>query len=305
MPLSPPYPTIRERLRQGGVIPFLGSAASLSKRNPHVEWEPPEAAAAQPRDRWLPSANELARCLARQSSFPRGERVDLAKVAQYYEVVTGRKLLDLKLQEIFDCEQPVPALHTYLATLPGPLIIVTTNYDDLIERAFVGAGRPFDLVVHTVTEAGEKLLWWPYGQENPVRVLAKNLLVDLDKTTIIYKMHGTVDRRKAAEKLSQFVITEDDYIDFLSRMTNKTAIPAIFAQPFQTRNFLFLGYGLSDWNLRVVLNRIEKELRRKDQFVSWAIQKKPQLIEQKFWERRGVTVYNLTIEEFLFGLEKT
>ena len=38
-------------------------------------------------------------------------------------------------------------------------------------------------------------------------------------------------------------------------MTKNKAIPAIFAEPFQTRHFLFLGYGLNDWNLRVVLYR--------------------------------------------------
>ena len=66
------------------------------------------------------------------------------------------------------------------------------------------------------------------------------LFIDLKKTTVIYKMHGTVDRRS---KWDNYVITEDDYVDFLSRMTGQTAVPALFMKAFRDRHFLFLGYG--------------------------------------------------------------
>jgi hypothetical protein len=110
-------------------------------------------------------------------------------------------------------------------------------------------------------------------------------------------MHGAVDRRQPSR--DQYVITEDDYIDFLARMTKNKAIPAIFAEPFQTRHFLFLGYGLNDWNLRVVLNRIEKDLRRPKSISSWAIQYQPRPLEARFWQERGVEVYDQLLEEFV------
>ncbi len=114
-------------------------------------------------------------------------------------------------------------------------------------------------------------------------------------------MHGAVDRREPGR--DQYVITEDDYIEFLARMTKNKAIPAIFAEPFQTRPFLFLGYGLYDWNLRVVLNRIEKDLRRRKGIRSWAIQYKVKPLEQRFWQERGVEVYDMAIEEFVQELK--
>ena len=110
-------------------------------------------------------------------------------------------------------------------------------------------------------------------------------------------MHGAVDRREPSR--DQYVITEDDYIDFLARMTKNKAIPAIFAEAFQTRHFLFLGYGLNDWNLRVVLNRIERDLRRPKGIKSWAIQYKPKPIEARFWQERGVEVYDQLLDEFV------
>jgi SIR2-like domain len=219
-------------------------------------------------------------------------------VAQYYNVVGGPESLRKELRSIFNCDYPLTALHSFLADISKPLLIVTTNYDDLIERAFYTKGCEYDLVIHTThPAAGDQLLWWEHGTPEPKRVSPNKLDIDLQAVTVIYKMHGAVDRREPAR--DQYVITEDDYIDFLARMTKNRAIPAIFAEPFQARPFLFLGYGLYDWNLRVVLNRIEKDSRRRKGIKSWAIQYRPKPLERRFWQERGVEVYDMTIEEFV------
>jgi hypothetical protein len=89
-------------------------------------------------------------------------------------------------------------------------------------------------------------------------------------------------------------------------MTKNKAIPAIFAEPFQTRGFLFLAYSLSDWNLRVVLSRIEKDLLSKNQrkgIMSWSIQSQVSPLEHLLWQKRGIDVYDMTIDAFVEGLE--
>src|SRR5215213_1191892 len=144
--LEPPYPTILDRLYEGDVIPFLGSGASLGARAPNAEWKPGKTD-------FLPTAGELADYLAKKARFPQGEAVDLAKVAQYYDVVNGRDVLDKVLRTIFDNNYCLTSLHTFLARSPAPLLIVTTNYDDCIERAFEAEGKPYDLVVHTTDAA--------------------------------------------------------------------------------------------------------------------------------------------------------
>lgn len=291
--LEPPYPLIRDGLHHGKVIPFFGSGASLGKRNPkETPWTDRQA-------EYLPTATELATYLAKKTQFPQDEPPDLAKVAQYYNVVGGRSLLHQDLHHLFDRNYPITSLHTYLADVPTPLLIVTTNYDDLIERAF--GDRAYDVVIHTTDPTlGDRLLWLRHGEMQPVEVSSNKLDIDLSAVTVIYKMHGAVDRRDPAR--GQYVITEDDYVEFLTRMTKRRAIPAIFAEPFQTRHFLFLGYGLRDWNLRVVLNRIEKDMGRRKDIKSWAIQYNPSPLEQRFWLERGVEVYDKTIEEFVTRL---
>ena len=289
--LVPPYGLIQDELRQGQVIPFLGSGASLGGRGVDAKWEKDVAA-------YLPTAGELAHHLARKTEFPADEPLDLAKVAQYYDVVGGRDELHEELHEIFNRDYTLNTLHTFLAEVPAPLLIVTTNYDDLIERAFRAKGRECHVIIHTTDPAmGYQLFWWPPGESQPQDVIPNKLDIDLERETAIYKIHGAVDRHEPAR--DQYVITEDDYIDFLTRMTKNKAIPAIFSQPFKSRHFLFLGYGLRDWNLRVVLNRIEKDLRRPKSVKSWAIQQGPSPLEQRFWQERNVEVYNMTIDEFV------
>lgn len=302
---SPPYRLILNALQEGRVIPFLGSGASLGRR------EPPDAPWRQPLDAktwnqvttvYLPRAGELAGHLASMTSFPAGEPLDLTKVSQYYHVVGGRDALYRELRHIFARDHAPAALHDYLADAPVPLLIVTTNYDDLIERAFDTRGRPYDLVIHpTDSSLGDQLLWRPHGEAQPREIPPNKLDMDLRTTTVIYKMHGAVDRHDPQR--DQYVITEDDYIDFLTRMTRNKAIPALFAEPFQQRHFLFLGYGLRDWNLRVVLNRIEKDPRWRKRLTSWAIQYRPTALERRFWQEHGVEVYDMTIEEFVAKLQ--
>ena len=285
--LSPPYRLIYENLHNGRVIHFLGAGASLTPR------DPAEAGAIH-----LPTGNELANYLAKKSEFPAGESIDLAKVAQYYSLIGGRAPLHRDLHNIFDRDFPLAPMHTFLAEVDRPLLIITTNYDDLIERAFAQRHRIFDVVVHTTDpDLGDRILWLEHGASTPREISPNKLDIDLNSVTVIYKMHGGIDRQTPGR--DQFVITEDDYVDFLVRMTKNKAIPAIFAEPFQSSHFLFLGYSLRDWNLRVILNRIQTDLRRPADITSWGIQYNPSPMERKFWQRRGVEVYDLTLEDFV------
>jgi hypothetical protein len=299
--LEPPYRFIRKSLAGGGVIPFLGAGASLGAL---VENADPAVADELEQ---LPSGGELAQRLALEGNFPKEEQPDLASVAQYFEdVAAGRPALYEELRAIFARAYVPGRIHRFLAEQPGPLLIVTTNYDDLIECAFRDADKPFDLVIHTTDPTlGEQLLWWGDGADEPVAVVPNKLDIDLEHVTVVYKMHGAVDRIVAAR--DQYVITEDDYVDFLTRLIKQEAFPAIFAEPFQTRHFLFLGYGLRDWNFRVILNRVEKDLRQgpesdTDNLRSWAIDAAPSLLETRLWQGRGVEIYKMTIDAFLDGL---
>jgi hypothetical protein len=300
---EPPFGIIARLLLKGQVVPFLGAGASAGSRPTGAAWDAKTAT-------FLPRGSELATFLATQSSFPsddKHDRGDLPKVASYFVETSGRKPLREYLCDIFDRTFEVCEIHRFLAELSVPLLIVTTNYDDLIERAFAEAGKPFDLVIHPTDrqENEAKVLWWKHGADEPQFVMPRTLLIDLEKTTVIYKMHGSVDR--LLHKWHSYVVTEEDYIDFLSRMTSESPVPSQFASHFRPRHFLFLGYSLSDWNFRVVLRNLETPLPgqvpdgdegTEDERRSWAIQYQPSELEQQLWEARHVNIYDLDVNEF-------
>jgi hypothetical protein len=239
---------------------------------------------------------------------------DLAKVASYYQENSDRRTLRTRLCRVFEKEYRPGQVHQFLADLEIPLLIVTTNYDDLIERAFESKEppKPYHLVVHPTEhkEYDASVLWWKPGADEPEAHPPATLPLWLTDTTIIYKMHGSVDRQ--TNRWNSFVITEEDYVDFLSRMTGEKAVPKHLMLEFKKRYFLFLGYGLQDWNLRVILKNLKTvlagipasggvgdvmpndELRR-----SWAIQYQPSELERTLWDARDVKIYDVDIDTFV------
>jgi hypothetical protein len=79
------------------------------------------------------------------------------------------------------------------------------------------------------------------------------------------------------------------------------AIPAQFIQHCRDRSFLFLGYSLGDWNLRVVLRNIAARVSSKQRVAlpSWAIQRDPSELERILWDRRHVNIFEMSIENFV------
>jgi hypothetical protein len=307
MPFEPPYPVIFDRLQQGKVVPFLGAGASIVGRADTEEWTSTSA--------FPPRGAELSRMLAQKAQFAAvsadpGDQTDLLKVSAYYEQSSGRDALRDELHGALARPYRPGALHNLLASVDGLRLIVTTNYDTLLERAFDDAKRPCDLVVYPKDsdETGNAVLHWPAGAASPNTLAPDELQVDFAQTTVIFKMHGTIDDRSAPPKYDNFVITEDDYIDFLARMTTGTAVPKCFLRYFRGRSFLFLGYSLSDWNMRVVLRNLGREFDAQSQrgggTKHWAIKDRPSAIEQWLWGTRGVNVYDQRIEAFVARLEE-
>jgi hypothetical protein len=313
-----PYGAIARALKRGRVVPFLGAGVNLGT--------PPPVGPEVKTTARLPSGFDLSCALAKLTSFPDNDDYvlkDLSMVASYFAEISGRRNLRYELHEIFNRDYAPCKIQEYLAEIERPLLIVTTNYDDLTERAFKAKGRPFDLVVHPTdrTDLRASVLWWKHGETDPIAEHPNSLPMSerLRTTTVIYKMHGTVVRpwHKGVDKSENedepyeddsYVITEEDYITFLHRMTEKVAVPMEFMTHFSSRQFLFLGYGLRDWNLRVVLKNLSSILNtaRPDEVGdrNWAIQYRPLAWEKKLWERRRVDIYDRDINEFVDRLRQ-
>src|SRR5919201_834473 len=119
--------------------------------------------------------------------------------------------------------------------------------------------------------------------------------LSLQRRTVVLKLHGQVERTPTREWES-FVVTEDDYIDYLAQTDIAGAVPVALAATLRRSHFLFLGYTMADWNLRVILHRLwgDEPLR----YRSWAVQPEPKPLECEFWRRRDVDVVELSFEQY-------
>ena len=289
------------------MTPLLGAGVNLCGRPHDTGWL---------RGQYLPSGSELAAHLALTSGLASSD-AELARVSQYVAVMSGSGPLYDKLHEVFDSDYPPTELHTFLAMLPGVLrekgylpreeqarfpLFVTTNYDDVLERAFEAAGEEFDLVWYVAlgSRRGQFMHRSPDGQVRPVERPNEYRDIKLIERAAILKIHGAVNRLVPDD--DSYVITEDDYISYLTQTDISEMVPVTLAAKLKRSNFLFLGYSLRDWNLRVILHRIWVEQQQRQTYTSWAIQLDPEELDRRFWSARDVEIYNLPLETYVAEL---
>src|SRR5262249_58057681 len=103
---------------------------------------------------------------------------------------------------------------------------------------------------------------------------------------VILKLHGAVDRSGDDAPWDSYVITEDHYIEYLARTDLANLVPVTLTAKLRRSHFLFLGYSMRDWNLRVILHRIAGA--QSLTYKSWAVQLEPTPLDQQVSEPRAV-----------------
>jgi hypothetical protein len=159
---------------------------------------------------------------------------DYRQLAEYYVMMTGsigplRSALD-KAWNPTDDDVKASRPHQALATLM-PARIYTTNYDDIIERAFKLHNAPY----HAIASIDD-------------------IASAASGVTQIVKYHGTFSDD------SSLVLTESSYFD---RLDFESALDIRLRSDSLGSCILFLGYSLQDINIRYMLYQLHK-LRHRD-----------------------------------------
>ena len=250
---------------------------------------------------------DLTLRLAQRFDYPGDDgRTTLPLVAQYVSVMKGSGPLYDELHDLLDSDLAPTPLHRFFASLPALLrerglplqLLVTTSYDTALERAFEEAGETFDVVSYLATGRNRGRFCHIAPDGNGTLIEQPNTYateLSLDRNTVILKLHGQVERTSAREWES-FVVTEDDYIDYLTQTEVAASVPVSIAAMLRRSHFLFLGYTMADWNLRVVLHRLWGD--QPLSYRSWAVQPEPKPLEREFWHRRDVDVLELSFEQY-------
>jgi hypothetical protein len=286
---------VARRLGAGSVVPFLGAGANLLERPVAVSWE----------DGYLPSGLELASYLAKPYAYP-GEDLDLLRVSQWVDLVSSERALVDELHDIFSREYRPNKLHRFLADLPRTLreqkhrvcgqLILTTNYDDVLEQAFADADEPVDVVVFEARQREHRFVHLrPDGERVEIVDASRYRAFAVEERSVILKIHGDVDRDDGEH--DTYVITEDNYIDYLAGESVRGLIPAYLMRRIRESDMLFLGYSMRDWNLRVVLRQIWSE--QGIHTGGWSIQRDPSEIDIRFWARQGIEILPIDLDEWI------
>jgi SIR2-like domain/TIR domain len=311
-PVPPPddehyHLVLRHMVDEGNLVPFLGSRLAGRRAGPA---EAPGPA---------PDADEIAAYLAERFAMKPMAR-DLPVVAQYVYLTRGRPDLYIAIRQILTAEHEPGPVHRFLARFPQRLaelgaeqryqLIVSTSFDTGLERAFDEAREPYDLAVFMASGPDKgKFVHFPYdGSPEAISVpnaYGKFPIADYGELerTVIVKIHGAVDGHVGDFSWKEnYVITEDHYIDYLSRSPIENLVPVQILDKLRDSHCLFLGYTMREWYLRVFLKRIWRGEPLDAE--SWAIEPEPDVLEKKFWRHSYVDLYAASLAEYVNRLDE-
>jgi SIR2-like domain len=309
---------------EGRVVPVLGAGVNLCERPSSLKWGIDSG--------FLPSAAELAEHLADRSAYipdryrPREDTAggvetfepvfDLIRVSQYVEVLKGSVDLYRALHDVFDREYEPSVVHWFLARLASaglgsePLLVITTNYDFALENAFRAVEVPYDLVTYVTDFPRNQRGRFTHSQWEPGRQAESEPKVSTNSNKYtdvgamrpaIVKIHGAA-KRGGDYKQDNYVISEDDYIDYLMQPNTTNLLPVTIRERLSESHFLFLGYSLRDWNLRVLLKRIWEAQWLSTR--SWSVRLDADEMDESFWHQQGVLTLRHPLREYILVLRR-
>jgi hypothetical protein len=186
----------------------------------------------------------------------------LAKITQMLAIYRDESFPRDKVAKI--CKDahstnPEPCnIHKTLAKLPINFYI-TTNYDDYILEALKQENKtPKDIIC-------------PWSSTKKVKTSKTTHLPCPSPTQpYVYYLHGSY-RNPAT-----MVLTEDDYLTFLGWIkSDLSRVPATLHGAFAANSLVFIGYGLGDWDFRVLVRSIIDTASRNTGKMSISVQLPP------------------------------
>ena len=186
-------------------------------------------------------------------------------LAEYYRLTRGsigplRSWMD-RTWSVSEDKVRDSRLHELIVSLEFPLLY-TTNYDNNLEAAYRLHGRDYAKISN-----------------------ASDIAQAVDGRTQIIKFHGDF------EDDSSLVLAETDYFD---RLAFESPLDIKFRADALGRTILFIGYSLSDLNIRLLLHRLwrtwRESGRERERPSSFVFLPQPDPVQQAVLGQWGLTV---------------
>ena len=281
-----------ERLLKGDIIPFIGSDIHLLSQPSII------------------SPAELALKLSDHLSYQNynNSPVTLPTICQYYQMEhdrsallnTAGELLEQNCAEIQ--ENPIFQL---LSEIENPLLIISSLYDNELEKVFEKDKKPYVLISHQLQSDSDdygKLLIKYSDRDQIEAPCTKEALSGQDffenGRSVIYKIFGSYNLcdTNPIDRIDPLMIAEHDFFNFLKLIEN--IIPDYLVRRISRQSLLFLGYNLNNWHDRLIATAIlEKKIMRSA--FSYAIRKKPNDYEKSFWNFFKVKIQEIGLWDYI------
>jgi hypothetical protein len=232
----------------------------------------------------LPTGKAIAREWSDEFGYPFSDKDNLPRVAQYMAITQGvigslgpkfnlRKRFDGKGPPDFEREEEP---HRVVADLELP-VYITTNYDSFMLAALERDShrKPVREVCQwkrpqTLATKSSQSRRRPSPHPDPSW-----------ERPLVFHLHGVLDDAES------MVLTEDDYLDFLTNISEwPDRIPSYIQARLSNTCLLFLGYSLNDMSFKVLFRRLAWYMQRTQGTRHISVQLAPQPASNAQEERR-------------------
>jgi len=210
-------------------------------------------------------SQELAEILLEDKQVQAKDPNHLRLVSQMFQNELSRDELSVEVKGFYErharrlaeCKDPT---FENLAALPFELF-VTSRHDKMLE--------------HHLEEQGKqpKVKHYHFKGDRTATLRALGTVEE----PVVYHLHGSF------EDPSSLVITENDLLDFLRAVVaSDPGLPIDLQNLFHGKNVLFLGFGLGDYHLRILLHALNLSKRN----MSFVLENTPVAEYQKVFDQR-------------------
>lgn len=248
------YAAFAQRVVRGEVVLFIGSELAKDYQQP------------------VQTEQDLAEHLAAKLEFSqfRGSFSSIAEYFRLHKDYGDNHLLQV-LRESLTVTTQEWQFYQYLARIHAPLILISSAYDDALERCFTAPGKRYIELTSLVRrderyDIGHLVVRYSDRSEpefyRPIEEEISRFRWYEEGYSLIFKIRGTCSSCQPEQDYQREALTvaESDYFTF-ARYAEKM-IPAYLAKHFKHKGFLFLGFSPTTWEERLVVSAL-LERRRK------------------------------------------
>ncbi len=253
---------LKTAVREGRAVLILGSGASREAADRHGNHPP--------------TGRELGSAIADQFLGGRYKDHSLGEIAELAVSETDLTTVQEYIRAILEPFEPSPA-HRLLPSFAW-WGLATTNYDRLIEKAYDA----------------------PDAMQRPVPFVANGDRVEDalrdQRAVMLLKLHGCITR--TSDPNCRFILTPDQYAEY--RKGRSRIFAHLLDWGFE-RPMIFVGHGLRDPDLRVIINELIAECESRPRYYAVA----PEFDEAyaRMWNQKKVTLLSGTFGDFVAALD--